>query len=284
MRKDGSRFFVNAVVTALRDATGRLLGFSVISRDTTDDRQREQELTRARDAALEASRLKSAFVANVTHEIYTPLNIILGYADLMTERLEELRDERANDYGEPVRRAGKRLLDTVASILEISRIEAGAYRLDPKPIRLAEFIERLLGDFRILAASKHLALSAKIDEPQATVEFDESCLSNAVTNLLQNAIKFTERGEVVMRLGRDACGALCLEVRDTGVGIDPSYLPHIFDVFSQENPGLTRRYEGVGLGLSLVRKYLELNGAELKVMSEKNKGSTFTIRFARGVV
>ncbi len=281
VRKDGSRFFAHVVTTPLRDAAGRLLGYSIISRDMTEDKRRELELTQARDAALEASRLKSAFVANVTHEIHTPLNIILGYADLMAERLTELGDERANDYVEPVRRAGKRLLDTVASILEISRIEAGAYRLDPKPIVLPEFIGGLLGEFRVLAAKKGLALSAEIDEPQATVRFDEGCLSHALTNLLQNAIKFTEHGEVAVRVARDTRGALCLDVRDTGVGIDANYLPHIFDSFSQENPGLTRRFEGVGLGLSLVRKYLELNGAELKVTSEKSKGSTFTIRFTR---
>jgi len=283
LRKDGSHFFAHVVLTALHDASGRLLGFSIISRNTTENRRREQELTQARDAALEASRLKSAFIANVTHEIHTPLNIILGYADLMAERLAELYDERANDYGEPVRRAGKRLLDTIASILEISKIESGVYRVDPKPIMLAEFIREFLGEFRVLAASKGLALSAEIDESQATVNFDESCLSNALTNLLQNAIKFTEHGEVAVRLGRDSSAALCLEVRDTGVGIDAAYLPHVFDAFSQENPGLTRRFEGVGLGLSLVRKYLELNGAELEVLSEKSKGSTFIIRFAHDI-
>jgi PAS domain S-box-containing protein len=281
LRKDGSRFFAHVVTTPLRDAAGRLLGYSIISRDMTEDKRRELELTQARDTALEASRLKSAFVANVTHEIHTPLNIILGYAELMAERLTELGDERANDYAEPVRRAGTRLLDTVASILEISKIESGVYRVDPKPIVLAEFIGRLLGEFRVLAASKDLALSAEIDEPQATVSFDEGCLSNALSNLLQNAIKFTEHGGIAVRLGRDTSAALCLEVRDTGVGIDAAYLPHIFDAFSQENPSLTRRFEGVGLGLSLVRKYVELNGAELKVTSEKSKGSTFTIRFTR---
>jgi PAS domain S-box-containing protein len=281
LRKNGTRFFAHVVITALRDAAGRLLGFSIISRDTTEDKRRELELTQARDAALEASRLKSAFVANVTHEIHTPLNIILGYADLMTERLTELGDERESDYAEPVRRAGKRLLDSVASILEISRIESGAYPLDPRLIVLGEFIERLVGEFKVLAAKKGLALRARIDEPQAVLGFDETCLSNALTNLLQNAIKFTERGEVSVRLWRNGCAALCLEVRDTGVGIDADYLPHVFEAFSQENPGLTRRFEGVGLGLSLVRKYLELNGAEIAVVSEKNKGSTFTIHFAR---
>lgn len=146
---------------------------------------------------------------------------------------------------------------------------------------LAKFVEPLLGEFRILAAKKGLALSAEIDDPEAVVIFDEGCLSNALTNLLRNAIKFTECGEVALRLRRDASAALCLEVRDTGVGIDTDYMPHIFEAFSQENPGLTRRFEGVGLGLSLVRKYLELNGAEIAVASEKSKGSTFTIRFAR---
>jgi signal transduction histidine kinase len=240
-----------------------------------------EEAKEARDAALEASRLKSAFVANVTHEIHTPLNIILGYADLMAERLTELSDPRASDYAEPVRRAGKRLLNTVVSILEISKIESGAYHIDPKPIMLGEFIERLLGEFRILALKKGLALRAEIDEPLAAVSFDERCLSNALTNLLQNAIKFTERGEVAVHLWRDASAALCLEVRDTGVGIDASYLMHIFDAFSQENPGLNRKFEGVGLGLSLVRKYLELNGAQIVVASEKHRGSAFTIRFGR---
>jgi signal transduction histidine kinase len=238
-----------------------------------------EEAKEARDAALEASRLKSAFVANVTHEIHTPLNIILGYADLMAERLTELSDPRASDYADPVRRAGKRLLDTVSSILEFSKIESGAYRIDPKPIVLGEFIERLLGEFRILAIKKGLALNAEIDEPRAVVSFDEICLANVLTNLLQNALKFTERGEIAVHLWRDA--ALCLQVRDTGVGIDANYLPHVFEAFSQENPGLTRRFEGVGLGLSLVRKYLELNGAEIAVASEKHRGSTFTIRFAR---
>jgi signal transduction histidine kinase len=220
-------------------------------------------------------------VANVTHEIHTPLNIILGYADLMAERLTELGDARATDYADPVRRAGRRLLDTVGSILEISKIESGAYRLDPKPIMLAEFVERLVGEFRVLAERKGLALRAEIDEPRTLVTFDEGCLANALTNLLQNAIKFTERGEVTVRLGRDARAAPYLEVCDTGAGIDADYLPHMFEAFSQENPGLNRKFEGVGLGLSLVRKYLELNGAQIAVKSEKGKGSRFTISFAR---
>jgi len=281
LRKDGSRFWAQLVAAALHDEHGRLLGFSTICRDISEERRREQELTVARDAALEASRLKSAFIANVTHEIHTPLNILLGYADLMAERLEESGDPRAGEYVAPVRRAGKRLLDTVGSILELSKIEAGTFRIDPRPIVLGEFVERLVAEFRILAARKGLAVSVRIDAPDVVVRFDEACLSNLLTNLLQNAIKFTEHGEIALRLWIDEHGTPMLEVRDTGVGIDPAYLPHIFDAFTQENPGLTRRFQGVGLGLSLVRKYIDLHGAEITVASEKNRGSSFTIRFAR---
>jgi signal transduction histidine kinase len=240
-------------------------------------RRRERELMAARDAALESSRLKSAFLANMSHEIHTPLNIILGYADLMAERLAELGYD-CEAYAEPVRRAGKRLLDTIGAILEVSRIESGNYKLEPRALDLAEFLNRLLEEFRVLAAKKGLELRLDI-QMHALVTFDERCLSNALTNLLQNAIKFTERGYVAIRLYRDEAGVPCLQVRDTGVGIDPAFLPRVFEAFSQENPGLTRRFEGVGLGMALVRKYLELNGAEITVASQKGMGSTFTIRF-----
>lgn len=238
------------------------------------------ELTQARDAALESSRLKSAFLANMTHEIHTPLNIILGYADLMAERLGELGDEQhARDFGEPVRRSGGRLLNTINGILEISRMEAGGYKLAPRDINLAEFAAPLLNEFKVLAERKGLALFARIEAPDAVVRCDENCLSNALTNLLQNAIKFTESGTVAVRIYRDTIGTECLEIADTGTGIDPAYVARIFEPFSQENNSLTRQFEGVGLGLALVRKYLELNGARITVASEKGKGATFTIRF-----
>lgn len=238
-----------------------------------------EELAAARDAALESSRLKSAFLANMTHEIHTPLNIILGYADLMAERLRELGDEqRAQEFADPVRRSGSRLLETINAILEISKMEAGAYKLAPHDINLAELVARLLAEFKVLAAHKELELSARIDASDAVVHCDENCLSNALTNLLQNAIKFTERGRVWVRVYRDSAGP-CLDVGDSGVGIDPAYLPHVFEPFSQENSGLTRKFEGVGLGLALVKRYLELSGAQIIVASEKGAGSIFTIRF-----
>jgi signal transduction histidine kinase len=130
-----------------------------------------------------------------------------------------------------------------------------------------------------LAAEKGLTLRLDIAESDATGRFDEYCLHSALNNLLQNAIKFTDRGEIVLGLDRDTSGALKLEVRDTGIGIDHDYLPRLFEPFSQEQAGHQRRFEGAGLGLAFARRCVEFGGAQISAASRKGEGSTFTIAF-----
>jgi len=256
-------------------------------RDITRQKQVEAELERARDAALEASRLKSVFLANTSHEIRTPLNVILGYTGLVAEYLAMRGDHSQDVFLEGIDRAGQRLLRTIEHVLDYSRIEAGAFSVAPKPLRLKPFVEGLLRDLHVLAATKGIALEAHIDEPEVALMFDEHCLNGALTNLVQNALKFTpptrrgRRSRVEVRLWRDRLGALRLEVRDNGVGIDPAFMPRLFEPFLQEESSYNRRFEGWGLGLALAKRYLELNGAGLSVQSTKGAGSTFTIRFAR---
>src|SRR5438105_11532547 len=156
-------------------------------------------------------------------------------------------------------------MDTVHGVLDFSKIETGAFEVQPVRLSLAPIVREQVRDFRATAANKGLVLTCEIEEPEAEVIFDEYCLSNALTNLLQNAIKFTDDGTVVTRICRDAEGRLLLEVRDTGIGIDSKYLPRLGEPFSQEESGFTRRFEGTGLGLALTKSYLELNGARLKV-------------------
>ncbi len=247
------------------------------------DRLREQRdlLEAARDAALEASRLKSAFIANVSHEIRTPLNVITGYTELIGEHLAEQKDQSLKDYAEGTQRACARLLRTIGNILDISKIETGAFNLVPTRLEIGPLLERLLADFRLIAERKGIALTYTIDTPGASVVFDEYCLTQALTNLLDNALKFTERGAITCRLYRTPDGTLCLEIRDTGMAISEEYLPHLFEPFSQERSGSSRQFQGSGLGLALTRKYLELNGATISVQTEKGKGTTFTIHFSR---
>ncbi len=247
------------------------------------DRLREQSalLERALDAALEASRLKSAFIANTSHEIRTPLNIITGYTELIAEYLAERNDESVKDYVKGIQRACARLLRTIGNILDISKIETDAFSLVPVRLEIGLLLERLLADFRLIAERKGIALTCTIDAPGASVVFDEYCLTQALTNLLDNAIKFTERGAITCRLYRATDGTLCLEIRDTGIGISEEYLPQLFEPFSQEHSGTVRQFQGSGLGLALTRKYLELNGAKVSVQTEKDRGTTFTIHFSR---
>jgi signal transduction histidine kinase/CheY-like chemotaxis protein len=239
------------------------------------------ELVRARDAALETSRLKSVFIANMSHDLRTPLNVILGYCDVIAKELSDDRDPILMPELEAINRAGKRLNTTIQGILDSSRIESDALELQPTELELGFFLQQQVRDFRALAERKGLTLKCILEAPGAMLKFDEYCLAQALTNLLDNAIKFTECGDIIARLYRDVDDVLTLEVKDTGVGIAADYLPRLFEPFSQEQTGYTRPFRGSGLGLPLTRRYLELNGASISVSSEKGRGTTFAIRFAR---
>jgi len=240
-----------------------------------------RDLEHANAAANAANRAKSEFLANMSHEIRTPLNIIFGYETLIEEHLVENGDAEARDLVGPVRRAGQRLMETIDSILDISKMESGTFDLKPAPLPLAPLLKRQVEELGVLAQQKGIGFSLALEEAGVVVLFDEYCLSHAVMNLMQNAIKFTERGEVAVRLFRNGDERLRLEVRDTGIGMAATYLPNLFKPFSQEDCGYTRRYEGTGLGLALTKRFLELNGATISVESEKDSGSIFTIAFAK---
>ncbi len=240
----------------------------------------QRELKHARDNALQASRVKSEFLANMSHEIRTPLNVVLGYTDVLADEIDAQDNEDMKEHLDAIRRAGRRLNRTIQGILDFSKIEARAFELRPQSVKLSTMLERHVEDIRILAEQKNLRLRCVVEDPKATVLFDEYCLSGALTNLLQNAIKFTQEGSVTARLYRGLDRNLKISVTDTGIGIEPGYLARIFEPFSQEESGYTRRFEGNGLGLALTRSYLQLNGAHISVQSQKGQGSQFIISFA----
>jgi len=266
-----------------RIAGGDEIGFLVrtFNRMLGHIEERERALQAARDQALDASRLKSAFLANMSHEIRTPLNIILGYNELIDGFMREHGLDEMDPALDAVARAGRRLIATIDSILEISRIEAGAFELHRVSIVVAETIRRCVEEASVLAQRKGLELVAEIGAPEARILFDEHCLSQMLMNLLSNAIKFTDTGRVKVALSRDPSGELSLSVTDTGVGIGEEYLPRLFEPFSQEEVGTTRRFEGTGLGLALVKSYAELNGGRVSVTSTKGGGSVFCVHLGR---
>ena len=274
-RKDGGTVWV--LYSAMRmDLDGEHCVVSFV-RDITDRKLAEEELTRAKDAALQASRLKSAFLANMSHEIRTPLNVILGFNAFVKENLAEVGDHSQDEYFATIGRSGQRLLSTINGMLDLSRIETDVFDVRPTLVDVPALIRQQLKEFERLAKTKGITLDSRIEVEKGVVLFDEYCLSQTLLNLLDNAIKFTAEGGVCVRLSQGPDQCLVLEVVDTGVGIDAAFLPHLFEPFSQEEIGYARPFEGAGLGTALAKNYLEMNGASIIVESKKGKGSTFRI-------
>jgi signal transduction histidine kinase len=244
-----------------------------------DDSERAESAEKSKTAFDESARLKSAFLRNVNHAIRTPLNTIIGHAELLMEAItpgDEGREIRRS--AEAIAEASGRLERNFRAILDLSKLDAGSFSLAPATIKLAELIELQLFEIQPAAERNAIALTCEIEDPEITITIDEYCLGQALGNLLDNAVKFTERGRIIVRVFRETDGTVCVNVEDTGVGIDSSYLPRLFEPFSQEDASQARRYEGMGLGLALAKRYLALNGAALSITSRKHAGSVFTIR------
>ncbi|MBF6558816.1 MAG: PAS domain S-box protein [Candidatus Binataceae bacterium] len=279
-RRDGRVINVAVTLSPIRDERGVLTGVAGIGRDVTESKRAAAELERARDAALEASRLKSAFLANMSHEVRTPINVILGYNDLIADHLASLGDDSQAEHVDAVGRASRRLMRTINTILDYSKMESGTFEFRPRTVRLGPLINRQVEEVRARAREKNLSLTVEIEAEDAATHGDEYSVGQAIAHLLDNAIKFTTGGGVRVRLYRGDRGLPCIAVSDTGIGIDERFQAHLFEPFRQEEAGMTRSFEGAGLGLALTRSYLELNQARISFESHKGSGTTFTIGFA----
>jgi PAS domain S-box-containing protein len=250
----------------------------VVVRDITERKRQEMELISAKDRAEQSDKLKDAFIANISHEIRTPLNVILGYSNLiMTEFRSRIRQDEIAFF-ESIERGGQRLMRTVEHILNISSIQVGSFELRPEVIELNSRIQKLILDLQSFATEKGLTIELQSETEHAYIHADRYCIDQALTNLIDNAIKFTNRGGVTIRVyAMDQ--RIGIDVTDTGIGISSEYLPKVFNVFSQEITGYTRPFEGLGLGLALTRRYIEMNGGSVTVKSRKGVGTTFTLRF-----
>ena len=208
----------------------------------------------------------------------------MGFNQLIAAHLAE-RDDHSQDLSlQGIYRASDRLLRTIGGLIDLSKIEAGAFEIHAADVDVLALLAQHLAALRPAAAEKGIVLESRVAVTQAIVRFDEYCLSQSVANLLDNAVKFTDRGQVTVRLVAADDGSLVLKIADTGVGIAPEFLARVFNPFVQENSGYSRSFEGSGLGLTLVKRYLEGNGASVSALSEKGQGSTFRVRFPKGLV
>jgi two-component system, sensor histidine kinase and response regulator len=284
-RANGSDFPVELSITAIQQGTDTV--FTVYLRDITDRRKTEQDLMRAKDAAEAASRAKSEFVANISHEIRTPMNGILGMTDLV---LETDLTPRQREFMVMVKSSARSLLTVINDVLDFSRIEAGKLLLESLEFPLRQTIAETLTPLALRAHEKGLELLCEVHRnvPDQVVG-DPSRLRQVILNLVGNAVKFTETGEVLLTIGlesQDQYDVLVhIAVTDTGIGIPADKQQSIFLPFTQADGSTTRRFGGTGLGLTISSQLVELMGGRLWVDSAEGQGSTFhfTVRLRRSL-
>ncbi|MGQ9889683.1 MAG: GAF domain-containing protein [Aggregatilineales bacterium] len=225
----------------------------------------------------EIDRLKSEFIANMSHELRTPLNSIIGYSEVLLDGVDgELSDDAIEDI-RAIHGSGQHLLTIINDILDLAKIEAGQMRIDPQPVDLGAFIKDIVHAGHILVKDKPVELRVEAENDLPHVEADPVRLRQIVWNIISNAVKFTEKGSVVVRYGRSSenPNQAVVSVTDTGIGIKKELLPAVFERFRQADGSSTRRAGGTGLGLAITRHLVQLHGGSIHVESEEGQGSTF---------
>ncbi|TIQ34326.1 MAG: PAS domain-containing sensor histidine kinase [Mesorhizobium sp.] len=252
--------------------------FTLVLRDNDDVAALREELASARDATAAAEVAKGRFLAVVSHELRTPLNAIIGFSDmLLHEMFGAFRDPRQKEYVGLVRESGQHLLSVVTSILDVSRIEAGAYATELEPFRFVEAVDMCRSMMRPLAEAKSIALGAQIAPDAGEINADRRAVQQILINLVSNAVKFTPDGGRVTIGAKRVGSRLHFWVSDTGIGIAEEDMANLGKPFMQIQNDYTRRFEGTGLGLSLVKGLVALHEGTMSIESAPGEGTTVTI-------
>ncbi len=287
IRADGERRWLLVTSVPYPDDEGHITGALGIFRDITERKQFEQDLNRlnielavARDAAEAANQAKSIFLANMSHELRTPLSIIIGYAELLQETVSMQPDPASQERIERILTSSKHLLALINDVLDFSKIEAGRLSFNPEMVD----VERLLVDLKIeglqIMEKNHNHLAITTNGSIGSLYTDPTRLHQVLLNLISNAAKFTENGQITLEVERSLLAqreVLVFKVSDTGIGMTEEQLKLLFQPFQQVDSSTTRKYEGSGLGLVISRRLCQMMGGEIDVTSTPGLGTTFTV-------
>ncbi|RQP23543.1 PAS domain S-box protein [Piscinibacter terrae] len=269
LRKDGSEFPVEISLSPIQTEDGLLIASTI--RDATERRRSEQLLQ-------EANRLKSEFLANMSHELRTPLNGILGFTELLIDQRPGTLNDTQLEYLGDIHECGQHLLQLINDVLDLSKVEAGRMEVYPEEFALQQAVVSVCNVVAPIARKKQITLRSPVIDGLDKVTLDLQKFRQILFNLLSNAVKFTDAGgEVSVTAERCGDDRWRMSVKDTGIGIAQTDMGRLFEAFRQLDGGLTRRYEGTGLGLTLTRRLVELHGGRIEVHSEEGVGSTFHV-------
>lgn len=274
-KKNGELYWESALVSPIKNSDGKITHFVAIKEDITEKKLKEIELINAKEKAEESERLKSSFLANMSHELRTPMVGILGFAELMSDMAD---NKELKDFAENIIKSGKRLLETLNLILDLSRLEAGKLEIKTSEVDVVQLSKEVYGNYIPEIEKKNLKIKFSASEEQIICKVDERMLWESINNLINNAIKYTKTGEIKIDISSDKNKKkVYIKVSDTGIGIPKESLETVFEEFRQVSEGYSRGFEGTGLGLTITKNFVLKNGGKIYVESEIGIGSVFTI-------
>lgn len=277
-KKSGELYWESAFISPIKNEYGELTHFLAVKEDITNRKRDQEELIKSKQMAEEANKLKSSLLANMSHEFRTPLNGILGFSQLLRD---EISDSDQLDMLEKIMQSGKRLMNTLNSVLTLTELEHNNYLISKSEIDLAICCKELRSLYIKQALNKNLEINLDLKSESLNVVTDENIFIKILSCIIENAIKYTHHGEIKIELTdcieSDGRKKAIVNIIDTGIGIRESDQKIIFDEFKQLSEGSRRDFEGLGLGLSLANKMVNLIGGSISVQSEIGKGSKFTL-------
>ncbi|MCF6269833.1 MAG: GAF domain-containing sensor histidine kinase [Melioribacteraceae bacterium] len=262
--------------TAIRNA--QLFNGQVAANKSLEESNKQ--LIIAKEEAEKSDRLKSEFLAQMSHEIRTPIHILMSYSSLILDEIEGKMDEDLRSNFNVIEHAGNRIIRTTELILNMSEITTGTYKYSGSEFDIYDgILKSIFNEYKEKVNSDKLDFNISNDSPSTIISADKYSVHQIFANIIDNAIKYTDEGEISISVKSNSKNRVEVKITDTGIGISKEYMPNIFMPFTQEEQGYSRKYEGNGLGLALVKKYCELNQASIVIKSKKEEGTTVTITF-----
>jgi len=277
INKEGRPIYIFENSTAVKGDNEEVIYYEGTIEDITEKKLAQEELIKAKKRAEEADKLKTEFLAQMSHEVRTPLNMLTNLSKLIDEEMKDSFNDEMRLILNSTEEAGKRLIRTMELILNMATVSSGTFSVSKRDIALKSKVENIVKKQEKEIENKRLKVSIRYDIKEEIINTDEYLIDHIISNLVDNSIKYTDQGEIDIHIYNGGSKKLCIEVIDTGNGIAEEYIPNLFKPFTQESSGYSRKYEGNGLGLALIKKYVELLDGEIFVKSKKGEGSTFTV-------